>query len=531
MPTKAEAYAASDAQEYGAPVLALETDEAFEQLRAILLEEAWAQLRALEAENARLNRAHDALFVQHQKLVQEQRAYVKELLQENLALKNSQNTLLARHEILQQAHNDLLREKELLSFKQNSLADEQAKLRLKIEDKESFTAAMEPVIANTLERKIASSGPEMAEVIAPLMAPAIKNQIHESRDEMVEALHPIIGQTVKRAVAEAMRKLIKQINQRLDRAFNLQGTLRRMKAKLTGVPEPLAVLQQVLPFSVDNLFLIARKTGLLMAHVAADTKTEADAKAQMVSSMLIALQDFMKEALGAEGSSDLHELRHGENITYLIASPMLLLAASTKGEAPRDFAKLLERTLNRIQNSCYQAVVNFDGDTTGMDAARPLMHKFILSFDLAPQATDNAPERSAPPYFKPVVGALAVLALVLLAWLIWKPRADFFSAKPLFEPTASELPSGSAPFRLEARTSGEVWMRIFPSANDSTEYRDFKFQPGETYAWRASEQIRLRVGNAGQTELYLDGKNLGALGIVHQPITLVIGRDGILQKE
>lgn len=531
MPSKVEAFAPSDAQENGSPLSAYAADEAFEQLRVLLLEDALAQLQALENENTRLNQAHAKLSLQQQKLVDDHRAHVQELLQENLALKTSQSDLRARHEALVQAHENLLREKEQLALQHDHLAQEHAKLRFKIEDKESLTGMIEPILGNSLERTIASSGPEIAETIAPIMAPAIKQQIHDSRDEMVEALHPIIGQTVKRAVAEAMRKLIKQINQRLDRAFNLHGTWRRLKGKLTGVPEPLAVLQEVLPFSVDNLFLIARKTGLLMAHVSANTHAEADAKAQMVSSMLIALQDFMKDALGAEGASDLHELHHGEGITYLIASPMLLLAAATKGQAPHDFARLLERALNRIQNSCYQAIVNFDGDTTSMDSARPFMHKFIHSFEAVAAPAQTASERSVSSFLKPAFGILGVLALVLLVWFIWKPRADFFSTQPVFETTATELVAQPATFRLETRTSGEVWMRLFPNAQDSSEYRDFRFQSGETYAWRANRQLRLRVGNAGQTELYVDGKNLGELGSVQEPVTLVIGREGILQKE
>jgi hypothetical protein len=42
--------------------------------------------------------------------------------------------------------------------------------------------------------------------------------------------------------------------------------------------------------------------------------------------------------------------------------------------------------------------------------------------------------------------------------------------------------------------------------------------------------LRLRVGNAGQTELFLDGKDLGHLGEPHQPVTLVISREGIVER-
>ncbi|NUO84136.1 DUF4115 domain-containing protein [candidate division KSB1 bacterium] len=498
MPSKAEGQAVLAGGDANAAAAGLKPDNEFERLRALLLEDALAQLQEVE--------------------------------EENLRLKHDQRTILARHEQLAEAHFKLAQDKDELILKHARLLDELLALRLKIEDKESFTSSLEPVIANTLERKIASSGEEMAEVVAPLMAPAIKKQIHESKDEMVEALHPIIGQTVKRAVAEAMRRLVQQINQRLDRAFNMQGTWRRVKARLTGMPEPLAVLPQVLPFGVDEIFLIARKTGLLMAHVSANVQTESDPKAQMVSSMLTAIQDFIKDAFGEQHTSDLHEFRHGEGITFVIASPMLLLAAVTKGETPHGFSKLLERLLSKIQNSCYHAIVNFEGDTAEIESARLPMQKFIHSFALGPAPQKQAGKETSLA-LKIAWSTAGVLTLALLAWFIFKPSTPTAPAPPTLEATVSTLPPGVSPFRLEARTSGEVWIRFFQNETDSTTFRDFRFHAGETYAWRATGRIRLRVGNAGQTELYLDGKNLGELGAVYQPVTLIIAHEGLLEKK
>ncbi len=498
MPSKAEGQAVLAGGNANAAGAGLKPDNEFERLRALFLEDTLAQLQEVE--------------------------------EENLRLKREQRAMLARHEQLAEAHLKLTGEKDELKLRHDRLLDELRALRLKIEDKESFTSSLEPVIANTLERKIATSGEEMAEVVAPLMAPAIKKQIHESKDEMVEALHPIIGQTVKRAVAEAMRRLVQQINQRLDRAFNMQGTWRRVKGRLTGVSEPLAVLSQVLPFGVDEIFLIARKTGLLMAHVSADAQTESDPKAQMVSSMLTAIQDFIKDAFGEENTSDLHEFRHGEGITFVIASPMLLLAAVTKGEAPQGFSKSLERLLSKIQNSCYHAIVNFDGDTAEIASARLPMQKFIHAFTLAPAAQTRT-HQQASVATKIAWSAAGVLILALLAWLFFKPSAPTAPAPSTLEATVSTLPPGTMPFRLEARMNGEVWMRFFQNETDSTTFRDFRFHAGETYAWRATGRIRLRVGNAGETELYLDGKHLGELGAVHQPVTLIIAHEGLLEKE
>lgn len=463
-----------------------ETQDEFERLRAVLLDDTLARLRLLEAENLRLQRENERLWG------------------ENEASKR-------RHE---------------------RLLDELAKLRLKIEDKESFTSALEPVIADTLERKIATSGEEMAVVVAPLMAPAIKQQIHDSKDEMVEALHPIIGQTVKRAVTEAMRKLIREINQRLDRAFNMQSTWRRLKAKLTGVPEPLAVLPQILPFTVEDVFLISRKDGLLMTHVSAHAQNEDTPRAQMMSGMLTAIQDFIKDVYRGGDTGDMQVFKDGDRISFIMASPLVCLAVvtATPDEPPSDFSEQVERLLNKIQNTCHRAIVAFSGNTEDLAAARPFIKKFMHSFEAKPQAPAPKAHASSSRAVKIAWGMLGAAALALLAWFIFKPTSQSVLTTPALEATVGTLASGTMPFRLEARMKGEVWMRVFDNGSDSTAFKDFRFQPGEVYAWRASESIRMRLGNAGETELYLDGNNLGELGAVHEPVTLVISRDGILQK-
>src|SRR5574342_685406 len=153
-----------------------------------------------------------------------------------------------------------------------TLEHELEEVRTTIADKEALIASLNPVIADLLERKIASSGEEMAEIVAPLMGPAIKKQVAESKEEVVEALYPVIGQTVRRAVAEAMRKLVKQINERLDKSFKLKTTWLRLKARMLGLPEPLVILPQVVPFTIEQLFLIDQRTGLLISHAAAKSE-------------------------------------------------------------------------------------------------------------------------------------------------------------------------------------------------------------------------------------------------------------------
>jgi hypothetical protein len=420
-----------------------------------------------------------------------------------------------------------------------TLEHELEDVRTTIADKEALIASLNPVIADLLERKIASSGEEMAEIIAPLMGPAIKKQVAESKDEMVEALYPVIGQTVRRAVAEAMRKLITQINQRLDKSFNFKIAWLRFKARVLGMPEPLAILPQVVPFTIEQIFLIDQRTGLLITHASATENREpngkplpgepANGKLQMVSGMLTAIQDFTKEAFGSNTEGDLHEVKYGDKMIFVAFSPPVFLAAVTVGVAPQQFSERLRGTLRRIHNAFHPALRAFDGDAAPLAATREPMLKFITSFAEASAPKPEHKEKKAWPQStlgKIALGVVIGLAVAAGIWLVFKLSEVHETAMPTPPVVATPAP-GSPQLRVEARLSGTVWIRAATDEKDST---DFMFQPGEVFVWHAANNLRLRVGNAGQTELFLNGKNLGPLGELHQAVTLVITRDGIVER-
>ncbi|MGH7594899.1 MAG: DUF4115 domain-containing protein [bacterium] len=449
-----------------------------------------------------------------------------------------------------------------------TLEHELEEVRTTIADKEALIASLNPVIADLLERKIASSGEEMAEIVAPLMGPAIKKQVAESKDEMVEALYPVIGQTVRRAVAEAMRKLVKQINERVDKSFNLKITWLRLKARLLGLPEPLMILPQVVPFTIEQLFLIDQRTGLLIAHTAVETTRATNGKAindepingesengepangelekgepangepingkpmngrpQMVSGMLTAIQDFTKEAFGPSAEGDLHEVKYGDKMIFVASSPPVFLAAVTVGVAPQQFPEKLRAVLRRIHNTFHAALREFDGDATPLESTREPMQKFIASFAEISAPKPAAAKKTAWPkstFGKIALGVAIGLALAAGILFVFKPsRVRENTPTP---PVVATLAPGVPQLRVEARLSGEVWVRAVTDEKDST---DFRFQDGEFVVWHAANNLRLRVGNAGQTGLFLNGKNLGPLGEVNQAVTLVITRDGIVEK-
>jgi len=415
------------------------------------------------------------------------------------------------------------------------LESEVGELRRQLADRESLIATLNPIIGDLLERKIAGSGPEMAEIVAPLMGPAIKQQVAESKDEMVEALYPVIGQTVRRAVAEAMRKLVVQINQRLENAFNLQATWARLKARVLGLPEPLAVIPQVFPFTIEQLFLIDQRSGLLIAHVPAENGAEGNGKLQMISGMLTAIQDFTKEAFGAGQEGDLHEVRYGEKTIFVAANPPAFLAAVTAGTPPMQFADRLRGLLRRIHNTWHRELREFSGDATALLPARQPMLKFIRAFSFPEQARQRPVPEGGTHWYQTTGAKLSLAAVIALAMLtlIWFRRQPVVTPLPAESQIVAPVPAAVTspslpPLRLEARLHGRVWMKVITDGRDST---DFIFRRGEIYAWQGEQQFRVQVGNAGQTELFLNGSHLGNLGEVQQAVTLQITHQGIVARE
>ena len=149
--------------------------------------------------------------------------------------------------------------------------------------------------------------------IKPAIADAIGASIHESREEMVDALYPIMGRLVSRAVAESIRDLARSIDMRMRNAFSLRALARRTKARVSGVSDSALLMRDALPYVVVEIFLIHRKQGLLLAHVAqpqAGDSAASRAESEMIGSMLTAIQDFAGDAFGRGEMGSLNDVIH-----------------------------------------------------------------------------------------------------------------------------------------------------------------------------------------------------------------------------
>ena len=109
------------------------------------------------------------------------------------------------------------------------------------------------------------------------------------------------------------------------------------------------------------MFLIHRKTGLLLQHVRAGP-TARCADAQMVSAMLTAIRDFAQDSFRTAEQDSLDALEVGELSVWIEQGPEAVIAAVIRGNAPKDFRRTLQDAVERVHLQFGEALAAFSGD-------------------------------------------------------------------------------------------------------------------------------------------------------------------------
>ena len=219
-----------------------------------------------------------------------------------------------------------------------------------------------------------SQGGRLSHALAPAVESALKESLRKDPRVLTDVIFPIIGRAVRRAMADAFSRMIQSLNQTLAHSLSRQGLKWRFEAFRSGKSfgEVVAVRTQL--FRVEQVFLIHQETGLLLAHAQAANASAADA--DMVSGMITAIQDFMRDAFQAEGDG-LRTTQYGDYNVWLASTPQLTLAAFIRGIAPEEFRTTLDAALERITDEQSDALRDFNGDAAPFQTARPILEECL----------------------------------------------------------------------------------------------------------------------------------------------------------
>ncbi|MET0217450.1 MAG: OmpA family protein [Burkholderiales bacterium] len=245
-----------------------------------------------------------------------------------------------------------------------------ARLQQKFDDPEQLAAAVGAVLPAAIARAI-SHDDRLGHELAPVIETATQSSIRRDPRTLINILAPLMGPAIRKSVAETLDGSLQSLNQALKYSLSWQGLKWRMEAYRTGTSFAEVVLRHTLVFRVEHVFLIHRKTGLMLEHVAAEDATTKDP--QLVSGMLSAIQDFVRDSFDESALGGIDTLRLGEFLLWCEEGPLAFLAAVIRGNPPESLHGVLRETLDAIHAENRTALENFDGDVAAfVDVRAPL---------------------------------------------------------------------------------------------------------------------------------------------------------------
>jgi outer membrane protein OmpA-like peptidoglycan-associated protein len=175
---------------------------------------------------------------------------------------------------------------------------------------------------------------------------------------------------------------------------------------MSGKPFTEILLARSLLYSVEQVFLIHRKSGLLLQHAAAQGSVLKDA--DMISGMLTAIQDFLSDSF-TEGGHDLETVDVGRFKLWLTYSSKVLLVGAVGGTAPVELRQVFRKALDQIEAALQPQINNFKQDDLSVfDPAQPFLQACLLG--------QSAPDKRQKARLWPYLAAIAVILLALCAW-------------------------------------------------------------------------------------------------------------------
>ncbi|WP_202379677.1 OmpA family protein [Mesorhizobium sp. 131-2-5] len=203
---------------------------------------------------------------------------------------------------------------------------------------------------------------QLGEALAPAVERAVQRSIQKSPRTLTDILYPVFLPAIRKSIGEKIDQTFQSLNETLRHIFTWHGLKWRFESWRTGASFSEVVLKHSLVYRVEHVFLISRNSGILIAHVAADNATSEDP--QLISSMLSAIQDFVKDSFNEKEQSSLDTIRFGDLRLWSEVGQFATLVAVIRGNPPEELHEIIRDVLVRIHQECSQALEDFDGDSS-----------------------------------------------------------------------------------------------------------------------------------------------------------------------
>jgi outer membrane protein OmpA-like peptidoglycan-associated protein len=251
---------------------------------------------------------------------------------------------------------------------------------------------------------------KLTTAIFPTVEEAIKTSVNKDLNVLSEALFPVIGPATRKAVSAAIQNLTQSLNQGLDNSLSPQSFKWRFEAFRTGKSFAEIVLLRTLLYQVEQVLLIHKETGLVLHRLESDTATVQDP--ELVSAMLTAIQDFVKDSFSVQTGGSLGTLEVGDLTIWIEEGPSAVLACIIRGNAPQDLRLTIQKTIEKIHLTFAKELLGFKGNNAPFEASESYLQDCL-------QSKYQVKSEKPSPILKVTVGLL-VLGLGIWALLAYQ---------------------------------------------------------------------------------------------------------------
>ncbi len=248
----------------------------------------------------------------------------------------------------------------------------------------------------------------LSQALSLTIESAIKTSVAKNPRPLSDALFPVMGPAIRKSISNTIATMMQSLNQTLEHAFSLQGLKWRFDSIRTGKSFAEIVMLNTLVYRVEQIFLIHKKTGILLRHLAYDKKLSEDA--DLVSGMLTAVQDFIRDSFDSGAGQEIENLRMGDLEIVIEQSPDVVLAVICRGSVPQSLHSTSQVVVEEVQQQFSEELRTFDGDSKPFEQVDEQLNVLMVSHY---RQTD---EKKSP--VKAIAGVL-LLSAFLLIWSGW----------------------------------------------------------------------------------------------------------------
>lgn len=251
------------------------------------------------------------------------------------------------------------------------------RLALFVNDPEAFSEEISELLPVSIKLMLDKDDVSYSALV-PIVESTLKESIKKDPQTLSHILFPIMMPAIRKAVAEALKKMIDSLNTTLENGFSPKRLGWRFKAMFSGRSYAEIVLSNAYIYRVRQVFLIHKQSGILL-NKASDDQDSVTKDADMVSSMLSAIKDFVQDSFNVEQNNELDTIKVGQFNIWIEQGPGAILAAIVDGNAPSGFRTILKETIEKIHLKQSYELGLFKGDVEIFKKSDPYLQSCIIS--------------------------------------------------------------------------------------------------------------------------------------------------------